>query len=110
MHISNADYGADYPRYAVEIQPPLSDIAAQGLCKALTTPRHPNADELMSPGGFAYEAFITRQDKEGTVLYVLPNRKPEDGHEVGAYIKTWLDPASLHELHIDIYHEGVPRS
>jgi hypothetical protein len=98
-----------YCPYGVEIQPPLSRIAISGLCQALM--HRPPAQEEYPTIPSAIEAYVTRNDREGTVLFIQPN--PDLGWHnenlrdiqqhafyVAQDIQYLIDPTSQHEIEI----------
>jgi hypothetical protein len=90
-HNPSARFGS----FGAEIQPPLSDLAAAGLCRALT---HRKPDEAGWVSQFALDAYVVRSDQVGTVLYIQPNSELNDMSPVrpayvARHIATLINPA-----------------
>jgi len=91
--------GPDYPPYGVEIQPPIGELAAQGLCNALTR-RPPKEETNNRPHADA--AFVTRNDEIGTALAVYPRANPNfDAERLGLLVQSYIDPSS--QLDIELH-------
>lgn len=93
--------GPDYPPYGVEIEPPLIEVAAQGLCRVLT--RRPPEGETNN-NRHAVAAYVTRSDEVGTALivYPRPNNPNFDAEYLANLVQTYIDPTDrlAVELHV----------
>lgn len=114
IHVQNMDEGVEvsFPRYGVELRPPLSDLAAAGLCAALKM-RRSNKEEVCSAEPDAREAVVTRNDEEGTVLVIQPNDDiPSNALSsglVGLWVGSSIDPTNKLErvFYLDGDTEGI---
>lgn len=94
---------ADFSPFGVEIQPPLSEVAANGLCKALAYKVSEN-ESNSSP--LVQQAFVTRNDSEGTALFVQAYDHVHDmvgtskERYLGVKIQNFIDPTHKHEIEI----------
>lgn len=89
--------------FGVEISPRLVDIAAEGLCRALTTeiPEQQEADYRPS----VTIALVTRNDSEGTALFIQTNDHDHGRTDtlkefVGVLIADLMDPSGAHEISV----------
>jgi hypothetical protein len=86
------------PYVGIEVQPPLPEIAINGIISALT--EHAASEHRY----IAYSAKVTRNDAEGTALLVRHNPKyiREEGakrtRRVAEAIGTLLNPCELHAV------------
>jgi hypothetical protein len=82
--------------YGIEVQPPLSELAASGLCKAMTY-GHPNS---VSP--LAECAEVTRSDEFGTALFAVLNQEhARQSEEVfGDSVAAMINPAKQHIVEV----------
>jgi hypothetical protein len=91
--------------YGVEIQPPLKQVAVDGMIDTLTTipARHAHA-----PGGqevpAAASVRLVRQDEAGTALWIRPTDRFSTPAEFARHIGQLIDPCSVHEID---YADGV---
>ena len=79
----------------LEIRPPLSELAIQGLCQELTTE--------VQGDPYAISVSVTRNDAEGTAL-IYRQAKLKDGsfaepYDVMCVVKNFIDPCRLYEIH-----------
>jgi hypothetical protein len=90
---------ADYPLLGVEIRPPLGELAAQGLCRALM--QQPDPEET-SYDASVENAYVTRNDAEGTALFIAWRypRAYDTEYAVGLRIQAIIDPCFKHEVEI----------
>ena len=89
-----------YSPYGVEIQPPIGELAAQGLCGALT--RQPPVGERPAYP-LADATYMTRNDDEGTALMVYPRAENTafHGEYLGEIVKSYIDPC--HRLEVELH-------
>ena len=99
---------ADYGPYGVEIQPPLTELAAQGLCSVLTY--RPSVEESES-SPLAEAVYVTRNDETGTALVVYPRarktgnfQRPSFGiGSLAAYVRSYLNPSYQSEVEVELH-------
>lgn len=95
---------ADFSPFGIEIQPPLSEVAANGLCKALTFKISENETNSFP---LAEHAYVTRSDTEGTALFVQADDNVHDTFGIskerylGLYVKDFIDPAQKHDVVVE---------
>jgi hypothetical protein len=100
IEVTNIEEDADYPFFGVEIRPPLGELAAKGLCKALT--QRPIPEETNNEQ-FVTDAYVTRNDTEGTALFIAwnqPKKYDTENTIIGLKIQSIIDPCSRHEVTI----------
>jgi hypothetical protein len=91
--LTGPSYGST-ARVGIEIQPPLSVEASQGLVEELTTP-----DIGQNDGPAAIAARLTRQDEKGTAFVITPNNAAFSSPQVIARrIGALIDPCKLHHV------------
>ena len=98
IYVTDQTGDGEVPIYGVEIQPPLTEVAAAGLCHVLAQrfPEEANRSQL------AQEAHVVRHDKAGTALSMVLN--PElntdqiDERQVAREIAWIIDPADRNQV------------
>jgi len=79
----------------IEIQPPLHDIAAVGIAKALSA----DSDEYGGRGPLVGTAHVTRQDEKGTAISV--HQSVLDDRTVAERIAKLIDPTCTLKIEVN---------
>lgn len=83
----------------IEIQPPLSERAVNGIISKLVKMRQ-GPGEVIQHGHVADEVAITRQDEVGTAMVISPQaRRSPMG--IALTIGRLIDPCNIHDVHFD---------
>jgi hypothetical protein len=101
IYVTELSPDADVREYAVEIQPPLADIALMGLVKKLTTISDKESNTLV----LAEDVAVVRQDEEGTAFIFTPTEgyRAPSAQSVGEEIALVLNPCNLPAHQMNIY-------
>ena len=90
------------PTVGIEVQPPLTNGAVEGLIKILT--KSP-AGSKKGEGHIANSATMTRSDLAGTGLIIHPNEILNLDHvTIARTIGTIIDPCGIHEIEFVPYN------
>jgi len=98
IYIAELSPDVDVREYAVEIQPPVSSVALDGLVKRLTT----RSDRESSYSTLVEDVAVVRQDEEGTALIVTSHVDHLSVQDVGRDIAMVLNPCNLDDHIVNI--------